>query len=100
MRKSEKIFVCKKSISKLVFCMFLTIVCGILNAQPGKDLTAYWKFDEVKGKVAVDEVTGNADSIHYIFNDTKYPSDPIRRKGIYNSALNFDGFSNWIIRPA
>src|SRR5256885_13592669 len=100
MRECKKIFICKKSVSKVAFCIFFMIAHGVTNAQQGKDLVGYWKFDEAKGKVAVDQVTGSADSIHYIFNDTKYPSDPIRRKGIYDSALNFDGFSNWIIRPA
>ncbi|HWI90699.1 MAG TPA: GH32 C-terminal domain-containing protein [Flavisolibacter sp.] len=100
MRQPKKIFIRKKSIGKSVFCIFFILACGIINAQQGKDLAGYWKFDELKGKLAIDQVTGNVDSIHYIFNDTKYPSDPIRRNGIYNSALDFDGFSNWIARPA
>jgi len=100
MKHFDKILRGKRVISNSAFCILSLVTSVVINAQSGKGLVGYWKFDEVKGKIALDEATGTADSIHYIFNDTKYPSDPIRRAGMYNTALNFDGFSNWIIRPA
>jgi beta-fructofuranosidase len=69
-------------------------------SQTKNGIVGYWSFDESKGKIAVDKATGISDSIHYIFNTEKPLSDPIRRKGISEVALEFDGFSSWIKRNA
>ena len=71
-----------------------------LLAQGNSGLIAHWSFDEEKGKVALDEATKINDSIHYIFNEIKPYNDPLKRKGIEGKSLVFDGFSNWIQRPA
>jgi sucrose-6-phosphate hydrolase SacC (GH32 family) len=84
------------------FQVFLFFVCWqqVAVAQTGKSLVGHWTFDEQKGKVALDAATNSVDSIHYIFNTVKPYNDPIRRKGIVKGTLVFDGFSNWIERPA
>lgn len=83
----------------LVFFIFLAIAIHV-NAQSKANLTGYWKFDELSGKIAIDQVSGESDSIHYIFNNEKPFSDPVRKKGIQGKALDFDGFSSWIEVPA
>jgi len=70
----------------------------LLTAQNNKGMIGYWAFDEHDGKVAIDEVTKNSDSIHSVFNSVRPYQDPIRRRGIEKGALVFDGFSNWIER--
>ena len=86
----------------LYFYLFLFLVCSSLlaDAQTGKGIIGHWAFDEEKGKTAFDAATRSVDSINYIFNKVTPSKDPARRKGISNSALVFDGFSNWIERPA
>jgi sucrose-6-phosphate hydrolase SacC (GH32 family) len=83
----------------LIIIVFMLNLC-LAYPQSLKDLVGYWKFDEHGGKIALDMISGRADSIHYIFNNTKPLSDPIRRKGILYEALEFDGFSSWIERSA
>jgi beta-fructofuranosidase len=87
---------------KVVFLIFvlITIAKQIGYAQIQNDLIGYWKFDEQNGKVTLDQTSGTSDSIHYIFNKQLPLSDPIRRKGILNRSLEFDGFSSWIERKA
>lgn len=65
-------------------------------------LIAHWSFDEASGKEALDNVTGIIDKIEYVFNEARYNDshDPQRKKGISGNALMFDGYSNWIARPA
>lgn len=69
-------------------------------SQSPQNVVGYWRYDEQTGKITTDQATGKSDSIHYIFNNEKPYSDPIRRKGISGSSLEFDGFSSWIERPA
>ncbi|WP_336101989.1 GH32 C-terminal domain-containing protein [Paenibacillus phytohabitans] len=65
-------------------------------------LISHWSFDEASGKEALDHVTGISDKIEYVLNEARYNDshDPQRRKGISGNALMFDGYSNWIARPA
>jgi beta-fructofuranosidase len=89
----------KRTFSQLSHSLLLLVFLpAFARAQNSKGLVAYWAFDEQKGKVAFDEANKTSDSIHYIFNTIKPYNDPVRRKGISNSALVFDGFSNWIVR--
>jgi beta-fructofuranosidase len=89
----------KRTFSQLCHSLLLLVFLpAFARAQNSKGLVAYWAFDEQKGKVAFDEANKTSDSIHYIFNTIKPYNDPVRRKGISNSALVFDGFSNWIVR--
>jgi len=83
----------------LVF-FIIQIIAVQVNAQLPSNLVRYWKFDESNGKLALDQISGESDSIHYIFNYEKPLSDPIRRTGIQGNALVFDGFSSWIEIPA
>jgi beta-fructofuranosidase len=85
-----------------LLCLFLLFVFipASLHAQNNIGLIGHWAFDEVKGKVALDGATKNSDSIHYIFNSIRPYQDPVRRKGIAQNTLVFDGFSNWIERPS
>ncbi|WP_407945738.1 GH32 C-terminal domain-containing protein [Paenibacillus puerhi] len=60
---------------------------------------ASWKFDEGTGKTTKETVSALNDAIHYVHNNAVYKpsSDPIwRSDGISNSALLFDGYSNWV----
>ncbi|MBD0279354.1 MAG: LamG domain-containing protein, partial [Flavisolibacter sp.] len=84
----------------LCLSLLFVFIPTLLHAQNNKSLIGHWTFDEEKGKVALDEVTKGRDSIHSIFNLIRPYQDPIRRKGIANGALVFDGFSNWIEIPA
>ncbi|BCS82175.1 GH32 C-terminal domain-containing protein [Anaerocellum diazotrophicum] len=61
-------------------------------------LISYWSFDETKGYVVKNEVTGKENYINYVFNNAKFkrPSCPERRPGIKGNSLLFDGFSTWI----
>src|ERR1044071_5162914 len=87
---------------------FLRLILGITflfivfhgKTQPDRGLIRYWGFDENGGKLTTDEVSHQKDSIHYIVNNIKPFNDPVRRKGILNGALVFDGFSNWIEQPS
>ncbi|MGZ3922529.1 MAG: GH32 C-terminal domain-containing protein [Flavisolibacter sp.] len=87
-------------IQLVTYFLLLVSLPGIIKAQTSKGLIAYWAFDEQKGKVAFDDASKATDSIHYIFNTIKPYNDPVRRKGISNEALVFDGFSNWIQRAS
>lgn len=93
------------NIKRYLIKLFTVLAVGVaipflVNAQLTNDLAGYWKFDEIKGKTAIDEVSGQPDSIHYIFNNIKPFNDPVRRNGIGGRALIFDGFSNYLERPA
>ncbi|MGZ3947312.1 MAG: GH32 C-terminal domain-containing protein [Flavisolibacter sp.] len=87
-------------IQLVTYFLLLVSLPGIIKAQTSKGLIAHWAFDEQKGKVAFDDASKATDSIHYIFNTIKPYNDPVRRKGIPNEALVFDGFSNWIQRAS
>ena len=80
------------------FILLIFLLPTLLYAQINKGLVGHWAFDEKKGKLAFDDATKNNDSIHYIFNSIRSYQDPVRRKGIDNGALVFDGYSNWIER--
>src|SRR4051812_41477923 len=90
----------KYQVAHFLFLFSLILASPAIIAQSTKGLVGHWSFDETNGSTTLDEVTGTTDSIHYIFNTTKLPHDPVRRKGISNGALVFDGFSNWIVRPS
>ncbi len=96
MEKKKKI----KGISLGLLGQLILLFAFNANSQTDKEVIAYWKFDEHVGKVARDQVSDKDDSIHYIFNTIKPFNDPVRRNGILNKALVFDGFSNWIERSA
>ena len=80
------------------FILLIFLLPTLLYGQINKGLVGHWAFDEKKGKLAFDDATKNNDSIHYIFNSIRSYQDPVRRKGIDNGALVFDGYSNWIER--
>lgn len=94
------IVVNKAGFSAVYLFLFFVCVSQISYSQSANGLIGHWKFDEEKGKVAFDAVTNSVDSINYIFNTVTPSKDPVRRKGISNRALVFDGFSNWIERPS
>jgi hypothetical protein len=54
-------------------------------------LVAWWKFDEGKGNVAFDDITGKKDAIKRTF---------WYRPGVSGTAVKFDGFTTHIIRKA
>jgi len=56
-----------------------------------KDLIAFWKFDEGKGKTAVDSVSGKKDSIEGNFRYIK---------AVSGTGIKCDGFTTRIIRKA
>jgi sucrose-6-phosphate hydrolase SacC (GH32 family) len=82
-----------------LFSILFLLLVNEMQSQSSKQLIAHWKFDERSGKVASEEITQQSDSIHYLFNTIPPFNDPVRRKGILNTALVFDGFSNWIQVP-
>ncbi len=93
----------KKKINGISLCLIGQLVFLFAfnaSSQSNNGLVGYWSLDEHAGKVATDQVSHQNDSIHYIFNAIKPFNDPVRRSGIVNKALVFDGFSNFIERPA
>ena len=62
------------------------------------NLIAGWDFDEGRGCVTTERVSGSRNPIAYVFNQAKYKpsSDPMWRKGIQGQALLFDGYSTWV----
>jgi beta-fructofuranosidase len=91
-----------KKITRIVTLQILFILGIVANnfAQKEKGLVGYWKFDEANGKLAYEALTNSADSIYSVFTNVRPAVEPLRRKGIVNKALVFDGFSNFIQRPA
>ena len=87
-------------LSSLLILAIIFFTSSIVKGQSDNGLVGHWMFDEIAGKHALDNVTKIEDSIQYIFNNIKPYKDPIRRNGILNKALVFDGFSNWIERPS
>ncbi|MBA7643794.1 hypothetical protein ES703_51527 [subsurface metagenome] len=73
---------------------FLTIVG--LTASPaavavGNGLVARWKFDEGRGKIALDSVTRKEDAIQRNF---------WHLPGVSGTGVKFDGFTTHIVRKA
>jgi len=64
-------------------------------------LGAWWTFDEGQGSTTIEQVSGTADPIAYVFNNARYkpPADPMWRGGIRGHALLFDGYSTWVTHP-
>lgn len=89
-----------KQIFRTIYFLFFVIGISQLTYGQKDGLIGYWPFDEDKGKVALDVATNSLDSVHSIFNRVKPYNDPVRRKGISQNTLVFDGFSNWLERPA
>lgn len=83
-----------------LICAIVGVAVAVSCSKVPAGLSSHWAFDEANGKIAVDDVAQYADSIQYIFNDRDPKSDPIRRKGVTGSALEFDGFSSFISRDA
>ncbi len=77
-----------KKVQSFLYPLIVLVISFTFSsaAQSQNNLVANWKFDEVKGKFALDEVSHTYDSIHYIFNTISPYHDPIRRKGILDSA--------------
>ena len=73
------------------FCLFVAELFQPSAFANDKALAAWWKFDEGKGKVAVDSISQIEDSIRGNF---KYV------KGVSGTALKFDGFTTNIVRKA
>ena len=75
------------------FCVSAVIVCALsacaVAAEEG--LVARWRFDEGKGKAAVDSVSGKEDAIL-----RKFWYLP----GVSRTAVKFDGFTTRIVRKA
>lgn len=67
-----------------------------------QDQIAWWGFDEGRGHLAQDSISGLSDEIHYVFIHARNraPADPIWAEGISGKALLFDGYSTWIERAA
>jgi len=78
---------------KIVYAMaaLLVVVLSVCAAAAEPGLVAYWKFDEGRGKVAVDAVSGIKDPILRTF---WYMS------GVSGTAVKCDGFTTHIVRQA
>ncbi|MDD3944711.1 MAG: GH32 C-terminal domain-containing protein [Bacteroidales bacterium] len=87
-----------KMLKKTVLFLFVATLVSCVKQT--EELHNYWKFDESKGIITYDQISGVNDSINYIFLVQDPISDPIRRKGIVGKALMFDGFSTYIEREA
>ncbi|MGO4548535.1 GH32 C-terminal domain-containing protein [Paenibacillus sp. 2TAB23] len=88
----------------------IVLICSMLSlmiqpmlpeqqVEAAASIISQWKFDEGAGNITKEAISGSNNSINYIHNNAKYkPStDPIwRSDGISNSALLFDGYSNWV----
>lgn len=63
-----------------------------------RELIVHWAFDEGKGTLTKEGVSGEQYPIEYVFNSAKdKPStDPQWRKGISGNSLLFDGYSTFI----
>ncbi|XEC93549.1 GH32 C-terminal domain-containing protein [Paenibacillus tarimensis] len=63
---------------------------------------AEWTFNEGEGSITQEELSGQKNLIHYVFNEAKdKPSSyPLWKKGISNTALLFDGYSTWVSASA
>ncbi|HIJ71512.1 MAG TPA: LamG domain-containing protein [Planctomycetes bacterium] len=92
-----------KALFRVLVCSLLSVllfVSGCEQSQvttqaPGEAQTegpvAWWKFDEARGKVTVDSVTGNKDDIRRTF---------WYRQGVSGNAIKCDGFTTHIIRDS
>ena len=83
--------------------LIVSAACQGQEQKENDDLAAYWTFDEGSGESLTDDVSGQAQHIHYVFNQENQPllykkaSDPLwRAAGVLNGALLFDGYSTYI----
>lgn len=81
--------------------------CGGVNAAadsaPGA--IAHWAFDEQRGSIALESVSGRVDKVDFVFNQARYKpsSDPLWRPApacIRGGCLLFDGYSTRLTMPA
>ncbi len=72
------------------FVVMIGLLGGVAHAAD-KDLVAWWKFDEGKGKVAVDAVSKAKDPI---LGNFRYMG------GAKDSGVKFDGFTTRVVREA
>ena len=80
----------QKIICLTLFVLVFAVCCApTIGADKGP--VAWWKFDEGKGKVAIDSITGKKDAIKRTF---------WYRPGVSGTAVKFDGFTTHIIRKA
>ncbi|MER6614120.1 GH32 C-terminal domain-containing protein [Streptomyces xantholiticus] len=70
-----------------------------MNPSASSNPLARWRLAETAGREVVDEVTGRRDRIHSAVPEPAAACgrDPLRRPG---PALDLDGYSTWITRPA
>jgi hypothetical protein len=79
---------------KLILPSVFTLVWAICSASAfaaDDGPVAWWKFDEGKGKVAIDSVTGKEDAIRRTF---------WYLPGVSGTAIKLDGFTTHIVRKA
>lgn len=83
---------------KLWMCVLFTFCIADCFAQD-QNLIASWSFDDTGG-TTLEAQSNSKDSIHYVFHKHKPYAEPLRKKGIIGTSLNFDGFSTWIERAS
>ena len=66
-------------------------LCSVVALGADEGLTAWWKFDEDRGRIAFDSISGVNDTINGNF---KYV------EGVTGNAIRFDGYSTCVIRKA
>ena len=80
-----------RKVAYVTVFMLIWMLCP-LSAFAAKDgLVAWWKFDEGKGKTAIDSVTQTKDGIMRTF---------WYMPGVSGTAVKFDGFTTHIVRKA
>ena len=80
----------QKVIYLTVFVIVYTACCAP-SVAADKGPAAWWKFDEGKGDIAVDSISGRKDVIKGTF---------WHRAGVSGTAVKFDGFTTHIVRKA
>ncbi|MFC1739451.1 LamG domain-containing protein [Planctomycetota bacterium] len=77
----------------ILYSIFLSAFVVCCASAPAEDngLVAFWKFDESRGEVAVDSITGKKDAIKRTF---------WYLPGVSGTAVKFDGFTTHIVRKA
>ena len=97
----------RKLLVALICSMLTLLLQPMISQQKRVDAStstiAQWRFDEGTGSATKESISNTNNAIHYIHNNATYkPStDPIwRSDGISNSALLFDGYSNWVTHNA
>jgi hypothetical protein len=71
--------------------LFAVAAAGALQAAPNEDLLAWWSFDQVQNGQTLDRTARIEDAVGGNFKQTA---------GVVGTALQFDGFTTEIVRPA